>query len=200
MLHRRRPRMPIPSTAPRPRPACLATPGKWWRSTRVRDLSDFSRCCADPSLDLVDTSKRSLSDRRACAQLHIATSSPRMRPLRNTIGTPDVPRRRFSIGHGSLSLMPSAGVGRSVAADATQHRHKRGQLSPLALKGHSASPHAGCTRRQCSAMSRPVQIHTRSRPAMWSRKRTSPVIRPGRPISRSCRASDISFGRSAPSA
>ncbi len=32
---------------------------------------------------------------------------------------------------------------------------------------------------------------------MWSRNLTRPVIRPGRPISRSCSASDISFGRSA---
>jgi hypothetical protein len=61
------------------------------------------------------------------------------------------------------------------------------------LRAAGGQVYAGCTRRRCSAISRPVQIQSgRGRDVV-----EGPGTRPGRPISRLCNASDVSFGCSA---
>ena len=63
-----------------------------------------------------------------------------------------------------------------------------------------APQHQGCTSRQCRAMSTRRATHTCSCAMTWSRNLSSPRTRPGRPIRRVCRPTDIILGWVAPSA
>ncbi len=58
----------------------------------------------------------------------------------------------------------------------------------------------GNSRRQCSAISRPVANQTPSCASAWSRNRARPWARPGRPTVRSCSPTGMSRGLRAPSA
>ena len=80
-------------------------------------------------------------------------------------------------------------------------RHVRSYtLKPGMAHVYNDQPANGCCAIQWRAMSTRRQSQTRSCLATWSRKRISAAARPGRPIRRECRPTDIIFGWSAPSA
>jgi len=94
--------------------------------------------------------------------------------------------------------------GSLVAVDATAAPTDRAELVEVGEHARAVDRdrghRGGNSRRQCSAISRPVANQTPSCASAWSRNRARPCARPGRPTVRSCSPTGMSRGLRAPSA